>query len=117
MTRHDLQVQRLEAAVASITTSRPDDDLPFLAPAELSLVERLERRIAQARGRSVPARLRRANRDAEDRRMADWEHALEAQADRAAYRAQVVGLDLTDDEPVPFYIDEAEHVARGWSVR
>lgn len=116
MTKHDLQIKRLEAAVAAIKTAGGPDDLPFLAGDELTLVERLERRIAQAAARVVPARLRRAARAADERRESDWAYRLETQADRAA-TAFAYGLDGDEDlEVVPFHVDAAEHVARGWSV-
>lgn len=113
--KHDLVVQRLEAAVASIKNAGGPDDLPFLAGPELTLVERLERRIAQVRGRlEAPRARRRRNRDALEDQLRR-EHLGEDLADRAASR--IVCLDLREEEPVPFYLDAWEHEARGWSVR
>lgn len=124
MTKHAQAIDRLERAVAAIKNAGGPDDLPFLAGPELTLVERLQAAIARHAQRLEPARVRRRrNRDAE-RDLERRERLGEELADRAATAhayglddGRVVGLDLRDDEPVPFYLDAWEHEARGWSSR
>jgi hypothetical protein len=108
MAKHTQEIERLQRAVAAIKTAGGPDDLPFLADEDLNLVQRLERRIEAAAARAVPARLRRAAKDAEDRRYRAWESALEAQSERAASMGSQGFYygDGLDEAPVPFYLEE-----------